>query len=284
MKSRLENPLILFTKPWPGLSLPELGRLVKRLGCDGVELPVRPGYQVTPDRVAKGLPEAARLLSKEGVKIGSVAGSTDEATIAACGEAGVPILRVCLAVDLKMGYKASEEKLRREYDALVPLLRKHNVSIGVQNHCGNMIGSAIGVMHLIEGYEPAAVSAVLDPAHCAVAGEPPEMAIDIVWSHLSLMNFKAASHWRTNGLNAPEAAWEVYWTTAQHSGYSWKAAVAELKKRDYSKDICLPAEYSDWRKGGQLMGDDVIPFLSHDVAYLKHLMGEGGTEAAAAPR
>lgn len=276
MTTKLTNPLTLFTKPWPDLPLRDLGRLVKGLGLDGVELPVRPGFQVPPERAARGLPEAARILAQEGVKIGSVAGNADEATVAACREAGVPIIRVCLAVDMRIGYRASEERIRREFDALLPALRRSGVRIGVQNHCGNMVGSAIGVMHLIEGYDPAVVSAVLDPAHCAVAGEPPEMAIDIAWSHLSLVNFKAASHRRTNGPNAPEAAWEVHWTTAQHSGYSWKAAVAELKRRDYGGDICLPAEYSDWRKEGHLMGDDVIPLLSWDVAFLKRLMGEDG--------
>lgn len=277
MGRAVRNSLLVFTKPWPDLPLGDLGRLVKRLGFDGVELPVRPGFQVTPENAVRGLREAARILREEGLRIGSVAGSTDEATVAACGEGGVPILRVCLGIDRTAGYKATEERIRREYDALLPALRRHGVRIGVQNHCGEMIGSAIGVMHLIEGYDPAAVGAVLDPAHCAVAGEPTEMAIDIAWSHLCLVNLKSAFRRRVNGLNAPEAAWEVEWTTARHSGYSWKAAVAELRKRGYSRDLCLTAEYSDGNAGGHLKGDDVIPFLAGDKAYLDSLLG--GAEA-----
>jgi len=43
----------VFTKPWPDKSLPELARFVKDLGFDGVELPVRPNFQVIPETVGQ---------------------------------------------------------------------------------------------------------------------------------------------------------------------------------------------------------------------------------------
>ena len=42
----------VFTKPWK-TPLPDLARLVRGLGFDGVELPVRPGYQVLPENVRR---------------------------------------------------------------------------------------------------------------------------------------------------------------------------------------------------------------------------------------
>jgi sugar phosphate isomerase/epimerase len=263
----------VFTKPWTE-SLPELARKVKALGFDGVELPVRPGYQVEPDSVAKALPEAARILGEEGVRIGSVAGPTDEPTIAACGAAGVPIIRVCEGIDMKAGYLASEQGIRRRYDALLPALTRHRVAVGVQNHCDYCVGSAIGLMHLIEQYDPAQVCAVLDPAHCAVDGEPEDMAIDICWSHLRLVNFKSAFHRRTNGPEEVEARYAIHWTTCHHSGYSWSKAVRILRERGYRGDFCLPAEYTYLAKGGQLMGDDVLRPLRVDLEYMKQLLGE----------
>src|SRR5579859_6655055 len=93
----------VFTKPWK-MPLPELGAFVQQLGFDGIELPVRPGFQVEPERVGKGLPDAARILGDFGVKIASVAGPTDEPTIAACAEAGVPVIRVCIGIPPGTGY------------------------------------------------------------------------------------------------------------------------------------------------------------------------------------
>ena len=265
------NRFTVFTKPWPDLTLSELGKFVKGLGFDGVELPVRPGYQVEPKSIEKGLKEAVKILGDQGVFIGSVAGSTDEPTIAACGENDIPIIRVCVGVDLNIGYMESVKMIKAGYAALVPLLDRYGVSIGVQAHCGNMIASAIGTMHLIDSFDPKHVSVVHDPAHLAVDGETEEMGLDIVWSHLSLVNLKAASHRRTNRVSSLEAEWEILWTTAQHSGYSWRKMVSLLQKRGYTGDICLPAEYSKPAGGGQLMGNEVIPNVTYDLRYAKAL-------------
>ncbi len=268
----------VFAKPWAE-PLAQLGPKLKALGLDGVELPVRPGYQVEPANVGKALAEAAKILGNAGIKIGSVAGPTDEATIAACGEVGVPIIRVCVGMDMAIGYAASEANIRKQYDALVPALDAAGVAIGVQNHCGNCVGSAIGIMHLIENYDPKHVCAVLDLAHCAVDGEPEAMAIDIVWSHQrGLFNFKSAFHRRVNGPEEVEASYRVHWTTCHHSGFSWSKAVACLIQRGYAGDICLPGEYTDLAGGGQLMGDDVIRPLKVDLAYIKSLFAEGNDE------
>jgi len=78
----------VFTKPWKSIPIPQLAETVRRLGYDGIELPVRPGFQVQPETIARQLPIAARQMADAGVKICSVAGNTDEATIAACAEAG----------------------------------------------------------------------------------------------------------------------------------------------------------------------------------------------------
>lgn len=270
------NDLTVFTKPWKDVSLESLGRAMKSLSVQGVELPVRPGYQVEPANIASGLPEAVKILGDQGIKIGSVAGTVDEATIGAMGECGIQILRICVGIDMSAGYMATEDKLREEWDLLIPALDAAGVNIGVQNHCDNMVGSAIGIMHLIEKYDPKHVSAVYDPAHCGLDGEPAVMGLDICWSHLSLVNLKSAYRQRTNGYDEPEAVHQVIWSTCRHSLFSWSKLVTDLKTRDYSGDICLPAEYTSFEEGkpsGIKMGDSCVDDLKVDIAYLRQLMG-----------
>lgn len=270
----MNNQLTVFTKPWPGKPLPELAKFVKELGFDGVELPVRPGFQVTPDTVEKGLPEAAKIFAAYGVKIASVAGSTDETMIAACGEAGVPILRIMAKIDMNLGYHATEEKFRKEYDALLPLLDQYSVRLGVQNHAGNFIGSAIGLMHLIENYESKHIGAVLDLAHCSLAGEPSPIAIDIAWSHLILVNLKNGYWQRTTAPEAEEAHWQGYWTTGRHGLTSWREVVDVLRQRDYKGDICLTAEYSAPRQVEDALKKEAIVnrLIAEDIAYVRSLL------------
>lgn len=260
----------LFTKPWK-MPLPELARFVEKLGFDGVELPVRLGYQVEPENVSEGLPEAARILADHGLKIGTVAGPTDEETVAACAEAGVPIIRVCVGIDMELGYMATEARLQREYDAMLPLLERYGVAIGIQNHYGLSVCNAMGIRHLIERYDPGQVCAVLDPGHCGLDGEPPELAIDIVWSHLRVVNLKNAIWRRSNGPEAEVAEWRSYWTSGRQGLASWPRVASELQRRGFVGDICLTAEYSDHGAVERLVAED--------IAFARSLFEAGGEVA-----
>lgn len=268
----MKKPLIsVFTKPWT-CPLPEMAEKLADLGFDGVELAVRPGYQVEPENVQRDLPKAAATLAEYGLKIPSIAGSIDEETIAACGDSGVGAIRICASVDMSRGYMASVDDYRRQFDALLPALERHNVTIGVQNHNGIHIASAIGLYHMIEKYDPRQVSAVLDMAHCAVDGEPVAMAVDILKGRMhGLVNFKSACHRRVNGPEE-EARYVVHWTTWKHSGYSWREHVTALHAIGFEGTFCMPAEYSHPSGKGQRMGDDVLPFLTVDIAHLKALV------------
>ena len=256
----------VFTKPWKEKSIPELGAFVREMGFDAIELPVRPGFQVEPEKIAKGLPEAARQLADCGVEIASIAGPTDEVTVAACAEAGVPIIRICVSIGGDEGYMEAEGRLQREYDALVPLLDRHGVTLGIQNHCDRCVANAMGIRHLIEKYDKKHIAAVWDAAHNALNGEDPELAIDIVWSHLCMVNLKNAFWRRVDGPEAEDVRWRPHWTTGRQGLASWPRVVAELKKRKWSGMLCLTAEYSD--------EESVERLCREDIAYARSLFAE----------
>ncbi len=115
----------------------------------------------------------------------------------------------------------------------------------------------MGIRHLIEKYDPRHIGAVLDFAHCALNGEIPELALDIVWSHLRMVNFKNAYWQRTNGPEAQAAAYKVYWTSGRQGLASWARVAQELKQRGYSGPICLTAEYSDDAAVDRLISEDI---------------------------
>ena len=272
---RMKKPILsVFTKPWTD-PLPVLADKLTDLGFQGVELAVRPGYQVLPENVATELPKAVRLLEESGLKTPSIASDADEVTIRACGEADVGIIRICASINMEEGYLESIDRYRRQFDALLPLLERNKVAIGVQNHYGENIASAVGLAHLLADYDPKLVCGVLDMAHCAVDGEPVRMAVNIAQPHFNgLVNFKSACHLRANGPEL-DAEYVVHWTTHNHGGYNWRELVEELYKADFDGTFCMPAEYSQSsNKTGQRMGDDVIPFLRKDIDHLKSLIND----------
>ncbi len=74
-----------------------------------------------------------------------MAGPADERTVRACGEAGVPTLRTMAAIGAGESYTQAEERLWREYDALLPALERSGVTLGVQNHCDRFVANALGL-------------------------------------------------------------------------------------------------------------------------------------------
>lgn len=264
--------LAVFTKPWSD-SIEAVADRMAALGVQGIELPIRPGYQVSPDNVGSTLANAVKVLQSRGLEIASVAAPLDDAIISACGDNGIELVRSMVSIDLKKaGYAQTIAQNRARWDELIPLLDRTKVRIGVQNHSGYAIGSAIGLFHVMERYDPRHVCAILDMAHCGVAGEPTDLSVDLLWDRMpNLVNFKNAYRERINGPEEAEAVYRTHWTTGRHGAYSWSELVSELKRRGFKGWFVLPGEYSDPKGQPQRMGDDVLPFLSEDVTYLRGL-------------
>jgi sugar phosphate isomerase/epimerase len=254
----------VFSKPWKTMPLVDLARHISELGFTGVEFPVRPEFQVEPEDITEGLPEAARIFADHGVTIESVAGPTDEQAIAACAEAGVPIIRICLPIG-EDGYLASEARYRREFEELAPTLEEYGVAVGIQNHCHNQVGSCLGVMNIIGDFSPEQFCAVWDPAHNVLAGEIPPQAVDICWSHLRMVNLKNPYWHRNSGPEAYEAEWVKNWTSGRHGIADWPTVVELLKDREWSGPVCLTAEYTT--------KDELDRLVADDLAYAKLLFG-----------
>ncbi len=261
-KNPPEYEFSVFTKPWKD-PIDALGAKIKDMGFDGIELPVRPGYQVAPEKVEKDLPVTTRALADLGLKIHSVAGTVDEPTMAACAESGIPMIRICVQIPEGANYLDFEAQQRKEWDQLVPLLDKYKVTIGVQNHCDRWVTNAMGLRTLLEGYDPAHIAAVWDPAHNALNGEPMDLALDIIESKICMVNLKNAFWKQINGPEAEYAQWRPYWTTGRNGMAPWSFVAQELKRRSWSGPLCLTAEYSD--------EPSVDRLAREDIAYAKQL-------------
>jgi sugar phosphate isomerase/epimerase len=264
MNSRFEPTL--FTKHWGNLALKDLAVKVRSLGFQGIELPVRPGFQVEPEEIEIGLREAVRVLAEEGVEIRSIAAPHDERTIAACADVGIRMIRILAPIPKDVKYLDHVDQLKKRFDTLEPLLSRHGVTIGVQNHCGRWVSGAMGLRHLIGNYNPAQFAAVWDPAHNALNGEPIPLALDIIESHLLMVNLKC-SYWRPKNGGVPGSSgaveWEHYWVTGEKGMANWPLVFEELQKRAWSGPCCFSAEYSEEEKAEE--------YTVHDLKFFRQL-------------
>ncbi len=275
-----ESPIQLsvFTKPWPGLSLPELARFVRDLGFDGIELPVRPGFQVAPDNAADGLAEAEAVFDDHGLRIFSVAAETTPAAIRALGRMKrPPLLRVMADVRPGETYTAAEERHLAQFRSLLPLLEETGVCIGVQNHDGPFVANACGIRRLVEEFDRRHIGSVWDIGHCALAGELPEHAADILWPSLKMVNWKNAVH-VVEESDGPgeEVRWTRHWCAGREGLANWRRAGETLLTRDFEGIVCLTAEYT--RK------DDLAGSVARDLELAVSILRPNPAEGRIATR
>lgn len=258
------NELAIFVKPWKSLALPELAEHIRSLGFDLIELPVRPGFPCEPDQIETQLPATVELLADYGIRVLNVTVSLpldDERLYVACAKAGIGMNRVMFNQDDKR-YWDAEADARRQLDKAMPLCEQYNVQIGIQNHNGKFVPvNEMGLYHLVKDYDPRYVGAIWDPAHNALEGIEPEAALDIVESHLCVVNLKNAYWRRVSGPEADIAKWKVYWTSGKQGRASWSRVINKLKAMNYTGPICFSAEYTN--------EDAVDDLIVKDLAFAK---------------
>lgn len=264
----------VFTKPWKDLTVPRLGRLATSMGFDGVELPVRPGFQVTPDRIGADLPEAARVLGEEGVTVSSIASSPDEAVFAACAEARVPIIRIMLPRS-PLGPVDAEARARELLDVLAVRAETFGVRVGVQPHYDDLVSDSSELAALLRDYDSRHVGAIWDSAHDALARKWPEDGLDRLAPWLAMANFKNAYYRRVDdGPSDLDPRWEPVFTDARSGMAPWRRAVDHLVSASFAGTVCLTAEYSD--------ESDLEAKVSADLAYAKQLWNTAESRSAGA--
>ncbi|GHU69809.1 hypothetical protein AGMMS49992_01120 [Clostridia bacterium] len=256
----------VFTKPWKTVSTDELIGIVKDLGYDAIEFPLREGYQVTPDEAEAKLPAFTQRLKDSGIRIDDVASGTSENIFAACAASGIPMIRIMFMPPRSEDYLAQEAKFLKELDGLIPLCEKYGVKIGLQEHCGNGPSTVADMMRIVGRYDPKHIGAIWDAAHSGLAGEQCEQAIDLAWSHLCLVNFKNARYQFMGRAPTGEAEFQPFFCPGADGQCSWPRAVKHLKAKGYPGTWCMPAEYSETRDNKE------IEYCKTDLAWLKSLV------------
>ncbi|MGG1519363.1 sugar phosphate isomerase/epimerase [Paenibacillus oryzisoli] len=254
----------VFTKPWKSLPAEQLAEKVRTLGFDGIEFPIREGFQVEPHNAAEALPKLSRLMADYGLRIYSVAASTEESVFAACAEAGVPVIRIMLDIDFDEGYWQSEKRIRAYIAGLQPLCERYGVKVGVQQHTGRTrVKTAAGLLRFLEHTDPRCFGAIWDAGHDGLRGEGPDIGLDMLWPQLCMVNLKNAYYRQTNPEDEQQAQWETVFTTGRRGMASWPAVARCLEQRQYEGVLCLTAEYEDERL--------IDRHIAEDIAYAKEV-------------
>lgn len=166
-----------FTKPIQDLSYDATARFAAEVGWDGIELALRAGGHVLPERVEDDLPTFVAALRARGQEV--LITATDIRTVDPLAER---VLRTSAASGIRQyrlagfryrgGVSIPQQlaEFRAQLTDLAALNREVGVTGLIQNHSGNgSVGSAVWDIHaLIENLDPQALGVHFDIGHATV--------------------------------------------------------------------------------------------------------------------
>ncbi|MCL1796639.1 MAG: sugar phosphate isomerase/epimerase, partial [Clostridia bacterium] len=244
----------------------ELIKIVRGMGYNAIEFPLRDGAQVSPAEAEEKLPKLVQDLGDGGIRIDDVASTPEERVFAACRASGIPMIRVMFMPPPGGNYLEEEQKYLSLVDGWVPHCERYGVKVGIQMHYGTGASNTAEMMRIVGRYDPKHIGAIWDAAHSGLAGELPEQAIDLCASHLALVNFKAARYQMAGRAADGAAEFTEYFCPGPDGQCSWPRAVKHLIKIGYSGTWCMPAEYTG------LTHTQEAEYAKRDLLWLKSLV------------
>ena len=245
--------LIVFSKLFRDKSISGLIELAHAHGFEGFDLCVRPGYPVEPDNAPQRLPEVTRLMRAEGLAIPMVTGNFDLLT--PDHPTALPLLEAMDRADVRllklgyfrfdpatMDYWAEVERIRVAFAGWEALGRRYGVRICYHTHSQRMMGlNCASLMHLIQGFDPQAVGAYVDPGHMAVEGEEFSVGVAMVRRYLSIVSLKDVL--MTRAESGGHGAKAIRWVPAGEGVVDWSAVFGELARIGFSGPLTIHCEF-----------------------------------------
>lgn len=167
----------LFSKHLPELAWGEVGRVVKDAGFDGVDLTVRAGGHVLPERAAGELPQAIEAIVSHGVSVPMI---TTDLTSAANPHAR-PLLLAAARHGVryfKTGYwyykspdvRAQAAAVGEALAGLATLARECGIQMGFHNHAGYVGAALWDIAPAMDRLDPEWAGYYFDPRHAVADG------------------------------------------------------------------------------------------------------------------
>jgi sugar phosphate isomerase/epimerase len=263
--------LCLFTKPLPEMDWRRLSRSVKQLGFDGLDLTVRPGGHVLPERAAEDLPKAVATAREEGLDVPMITTaltSADDPTarpiLSAAGKLGIPYFKAGYCLYEHKDVRGELARAGRDFGGLVELATECGIQAGFHNH-SEYVGAALwDYASFIEPLDPKWAGYYFDARHATAEGGAGawKTAVHLVKSRLKMMAIKDFSWVKT------ARGWQDANCPLGEGMVDWKYVLAELCP-GFHGPISLHMEYEVPGTTTEEHEQNILAAAARDLAFLR---------------
>jgi L-ribulose-5-phosphate 3-epimerase len=274
----------IFSKHLQWLNYQDIAVLAKQLGFDGIDLTVRAGGHVLPDRVKEDLPKAVEAVTKAGLKVNSITTDikqTDDKYTA-------DILKTASALGIKnyrMGWYAYDSKLytlanlaiiKKHITGLAAINERYQIHGDYENHTGRFGNSIWDLWEVLKDLDPKWIGCQFDIHHATIDGaESWPVNLDLIKKYIGSVTVKDFYWKKVNN------KWQIANVPLGQGMVDFKKYFSQLKKSGFKGPVIMHYEYP---LGGAESGaatltlpkGDVIKAMQADAETLKGLLKESG--------
>lgn len=179
-EAREDIPICVFSKHFQWADIGEMSESAAALGFDGIDLTVRKGGHILPERVQEDLPKAVETIRKAGLKVPMI--TSDIVHIRSAHAENV--LKTISALGIRRyrwgGFRYQEEGslphqlslLREQVKELAEWNKQYGVTAMYHTHSGiNQVGASMWDLYLLlKDFSPESVAVNFDIGHAVVEG------------------------------------------------------------------------------------------------------------------
>jgi sugar phosphate isomerase/epimerase len=176
----VSGPIVVFTKVYQTLNLnyDDAAAVTAEAGLDGIDCPVRPGGEVSPERVVDDLPRYVEALRRDNLQmpllttaITSPSSPHAETVLRVAKKLGVQFYRLGF-IDRQKDLPSQVREIRAQLKDLAAFNKEIGLGALLQNHspAGHTYfgGDLSELEQAVEGFEPAQIGVAFDIGHALV--------------------------------------------------------------------------------------------------------------------
>jgi sugar phosphate isomerase/epimerase len=275
----------VFSKHLQWLSCAEMAQVAAGIGFDGIDITVRPGGHVLPERVGEDLPAAVESIRKTGLNVYMITTAITDAEhphtepiLKAASALGIPRYRTGWFryqddKSVEENLRFAEEKLR----GLATLNEQYKISGEYQNHSGKYVGAPIWDLHqLLTRINSPQLGSQFDVMHATIEGANTwPIGLKLIAPFVRSIDIKDFQWTKTDD------KWKSEVVPIGGGMVDYKEYLNRLKAAAIRVPISMHFEYP---LGGaehghdtlSIDGDEVIAAMTRDLKSLKVLMRGAG--------
>lgn len=178
-RTGVKRDICVFSKHLQWLDYDAMAETAAEIGFDGVDLSVRPGGHVLPERVTDNLPRAVEAVKKAGLHVPMMTTKIQDAN----DRYTEPVLKTASNLDIgyyRMGYLSYDDqlgvagslkRLKSTMADLAGINKKYHIHGAYQNHAGTRVGGPVwDLWELLKDLDANWMGCQYDVRHATVEG------------------------------------------------------------------------------------------------------------------